>query len=319
MITLGLLKTELVQFMVNQTISERVPNWVYWVVNDILSSPYKFWWNKKKGSLTTTDGTAEYFLNHRVNNWDVLWMGDEARQGFEIKPTDLEKIYKFDSTPTDEGDPVVWAPVNLVSVQASNTATTASAVSSSTADLSVNVIIRGQVSNIERYESISLNGTTTATATSPLTWTADSVYSVSLSAACTGAVTVTIGNVVAVIPPGLQRIQCPRIRLWRVPGDTLTLPYIYYQKAMKPVADGDIVDIPDFAMDTLLKGLFYWGHRNNGENQLAQSTWNEYLVSKDKLRSISQGQIAQDNKKEWAVSQGDVPYTLPRTITATVT
>lgn len=320
MITLGLLKTELVQFMVNQTISDRVPNWVHWVTTDILSAPHKFWWNKKKSSFATVSGTSEYFLSQRVSNWDILWMGDEARQGVEIVKTDLEKIYRHDSTPTDSGDPVVWAPVDMSSVQASNTATTASAVSTSAADLSINVIIRGQVSSIERYETISLNGTTPATASSPVTWTADTVYSVSLSAVCAGVVTVTIGNAVAVIPPGLQRIQCPRIRLWRVPGSTvLTLPYIFYQKAMKPVADGDMIDIPDFAFDALLKGLFYWGHRNNGEASLAQSTWNEYLAAKDKLRSVSQLEVTRRNEKDWNVSSGEVPYTIPRTITYTVT
>lgn len=320
MITLGLLKTELVQFLVNETIPARVPNWVYWVMTDILSSPQKFWWNKKKSSLTTVSGTAEYFLTHRVSGWDVIWMGDEARNGFEITKTDLERIYRHDSTPTDTGDPVVWAPVDLSSVQASNTATTASAVSTSTADLSVNVIIQGQSSGIDQYETISLNGTTTATATIPVTWTADTVHSVSLSAQCIGVVTVTIGNDIAVIPPGLQRIQCPRIRLWRVPGSTvLTLPYTYYAKAARPVNDGDMVDIPDFAFDALLKGLFYWGHKNNGETREAQSTWGEYLAAKQKLISFSQTEVTRKQQKEWNTSIRDVPYTIPRTITHTVT
>lgn len=320
MITIGLLKTELPEFLANSSLGSRINDWVYWVLADILSSPSKFWWNKKKADLTTVNGTAEYFLSTRVNGWDVLWMGDTAREGTEIEKGDLESIYRFDSTPTDSGDPILWAPVELSSVEASNTATTSSAVSTSTSDLSIVVTIRGQVSSKERYETISLNGTTSATPASPLTWDADTVHSVTLSTGPVGAVTVTIGNVVAVIPPNHVRVQSPRIRLWRVPGSALTLPYIFYQRALKPISDNDIVEIPDAGMNALLEGVLYWGYKNNGDIDFAAThQWNKYLAAKEQFRSWSQTDISRKDVKTWPQRISDVPWTLPRTITATVT
>lgn len=305
-------------FMVNQTISTRVADWVYWVMKDILKTPSKFWWNKKQTTLTTVDGTAEYFLSHRVSGADIIWMGDNDRQGFEIQKTTLERIYRYDSTPTDEGDPVVWAFVDQSEVQASNTAATISVVSDNAADTAMTLTVRGQVSGIERYENVTLNGLTPAVGS--LTFTADTITSCSLSANCVGVVTVTTGATTIVsIPPGLQRIQCPRIRLWRVPGSVLTLPYIYYQKAMKPINAGDIVDIPDEGFDALLKGLFYWGHKNNGDTREAEGSLQEYQIAKRELISWSQHEPTKVDKKYWPQRAGDLQPSLPRLIVATVT
>lgn len=318
MITLGLLKTEFTSLLVNQTISTRIADWAHWTVADILSS-YDFWWNKKKGSFSTTSGTAEYFLNHRVQGKQISWMGDESNQGREIVEVPLEHIYKYDSTPTDTGDPEVWAYVEQAEVQASNASGTSTAVSSSASDSGITVVIWGQVSSVDRYETISLNGTTTATPSSALTWTADSVRSVSLSQACVGVVTVTVGGTtVATIPPGLQRVQCPRIRLWRVPGSTLALPYIFYQKPMKAINDGDIIDIPDMGFEALRLGIEYIGHKNNGDIDFARAVKQEYKEAKAELFSRSNRELNQIKKKNFNQSPPGVPFILPRTISGSV-
>lgn len=318
MITLGLLKTELPEFLANSSLGSRISNWVFWVQQDILSS-HKYWWNRKKTSFSTTSGTAEYFLSSRVNGWDITWMGDTARDGFEIKKQPLEVIYNADATPTDTGDPYWWAPVELAGVQASNTATTSSAVSTSASDTAINVLIRGQVSSKDRFETISLNGTVSATPSSPLTWDADSVHSVTLSADPVGAVTVTIGNVVAVIPPSHTRIQCPRIRLKDVPGSTLTLPYVFDQTPLKLVADGDIVEIPDAGQSAVFEGVLYWGYKNNGDVGLAEKQFQVYQRAKESLRSWSHREVSKVDNKYWPNNFGEeVPFTLPRTVGATI-
>lgn len=319
MITLGQLKTHFAGFAANQNISAKISDWAYWVVSNILATPQKFWWNKKKTSLTTVASTPEYFLDPRINGRDILWMGDESRQGFEICEKPLEEIYRYDSTPTDEGNPTFWALVNQAEVQDLNTATTSSAVSTDGSDLSGTVLIRGKVSGKDRFETISLNGTTPATPSSPLTWDADSITSVSLSDAPVGAITVTVGNVVAVIPPGHQRIQAPRIRLWRIPGDVLTLPYIFYQKPLRMVADSDILQIPEAGFDCVLKGMLYWAYLNNGDVDFAQAKWGEFLQAKKDFISWSQNELNKKQEKSWPRDRKDIPFRLPRTINATVT
>lgn len=317
MITLGLLKTEFTNFLVNQDISSRIGNWAFWVHTDILAESI-FWWNKKQGSLTTVASTAEYFLTHRVNGKDVLWMGDSARQSYEIKEATFEQIYRYDSTPTETGDPVVWAYVEQSEVQAINTATTVSIVSSDNTDLAKKVIVRGKVSSVDRYEVITSNGTTTVAGL--LSWDVDSISSISMEDVWTGVMTATTGaTTIASVPPGLQRIQCPRIRLWRVPSSALTLPYIYYQNAIKPINDGDIIDIPNFAFPTLLKGIEYYGHKNNGDIDFARLALEEYNESKKRLVSISNRELNVVHRKETHTRTSDQrAYTLPRTISGTV-
>lgn len=246
-------------------------------------------------------------------------MGDESNQGREIDEVPLEHIYRYDSTPTDTGDPEVWAYVEQAEVQASNIAGTSSAVSSSNSDQSITVVIWGQSSSVDRYETISLSGTSTATPSSALTWTADTVRSVSLSQACTGVVTVSVGGTAVVtIPPGLQRVQCPRIRLWRVPGSTLTLPYIYYQKPLKAINDGDIVDLPDMAFEALRLGIEYIGHKNNGDIDYARMIYDDYRQAKFDLHSRSTRELNQVIKKDFHRSPPGVPFILPRTISGSV-
>jgi len=318
-ITLGTLKTIFTNALANEGVSDLIGDWVYLTEIEILNTTHKYWWNKRKDDFDTVDGTGEYFLSSDVWGKDILWMGDEDIQGKEIVETDLETIYSYDSTPTDEGEPFLWALVNSPHVQASNTATTSSAVSSSNSDLSITVTIRGKVSGNHRVETISLNGTTTATPSSALTWDADSVYEVQLSSVCVGVVTVTIGTSVAVIPPGELRVECPRIRLYYVPGDARTIPYIYYRRPRKMTADAQIIEMPDSIIPCFMKGIEYWGHFNNGDLDFARAAKEEFMGLKQEAINLSSQQLKQEKRKYWDNSVGKVPFYLPRTIDATVT
>ncbi len=319
MLTLGTIRTQFTNFLANQGVSNLVGDWVYWSLCDLFKTEHKFWWNKRRTSFATVDGTAEYFLSSDVWGKDILWMGDESVQGKVIVEKDLEDIYAYDSTPTEEGEPFCWALVNQAHVQSSNTATTSSAVSSSDSDMSIQVTIRGRVSGNERVEQIQLNGTTAATPSSALNWDADSIYSVTLASVCTGVVTVTVGNNISVIPPGELRVECLRIRLHYVPGEVLTIPYIYYKRPRRLVNDGDIVDIPDFAIPCLLKKIEYWGHINNGDIDFAQMANDEYKREKMELISASRQELTRSTKKYWNESIGSPKFFLPRTINAEVT
>jgi hypothetical protein len=318
MITLGLLKSEMREFLVNEAISSRISDWAFWVTADILSR-HDFWWNKKKSSLTTVASTAEYILSPRVNGKQISYMGNEAQRGFEITERDLEDFYRFDSTPTETGEPRHWAYVDQSEVLAITTAaSTVTVVSSSASDLSVNVVVRGKVGGVDLVEEIALNGTTSATGT--LSFDADGFESVSLSDVCAGYITVTANSqTISQIPPGLQRIQAPRIRLWRVPSSALTLPYIYYQNAIKATKDGDIINLPNSAMKALRRGITVIGHENNGDIDLALSLDKQYNEFIAELYSTSTRELNKVYKKNFNCKDSEVVGILPRLIVGSVT
>lgn len=318
MIPVSMIQSEVKSFLKNQTVGTQVLTWIQLSLSEILSE-HNYWWNKKNSNLTTTSGIAEYILDHRVEGKQVLWMGDTSNRTREITECLLEDIYGYDSTPTTTGQILNWAFVKKSYVQAITTvADTVSVVSSSTSDTSASIIITGRVSGIEKTETLALNGTTTVDGT--LTFDADGIESVSLTSACAGSVTLTdSANTIVVIPAGYTRIEAPRIRLWYVPGSTLTLPYIYYQKAILPASSNDTVDIPEYAFDALMTGIEKYGHRNNGDYDLSLKVHQVFMNKIDNLWAKSKKEANKINRKDFAQSGDKMVYTMPRTVTYTVT
>lgn len=311
MITLATLKNEFGLFMVNQAISSRLPDWIEWVLSDMLSS-YEFWWNKEVGTFTTTSGTAIYFLNHRVSMKQVPALYD-ATNNRELREVSVESIYSADPTPTETGTPDKWAYLGQSHVQALNTAAgTVTVVSSSAADVSQKLMVRGLVSGAERYEELTLNGTSTVTST--LSFDINSVESVSLSAACAGVVTVARSVTIATIPPGYLRVECPKIRLQLVPGGTYTIVYPYYKKPVKPTQDNDIIDIPNEAFKALRYGIEEIGHMNNGDMDYSEASRKKYIEAKRELWIWSNRNL---NKNETKDYRRTPPFDarIPQTIT----
>ncbi|MBU2060838.1 MAG: hypothetical protein KKH44_03175 [Bacteroidetes bacterium] len=317
MITLGLLKTELRSFLVNTSLTSRITDWAYWVHTDILSMTYKFWWNNKTSSLATVDGTAEYFLNYRCNADQLTQMIDTSNNNELIIKCDIETIYGTSDYSTDEGEPLNWALVGLYGVQAISTSDdVATVVSSSASDLSISCVIHGQVSGIETTEEISLNGTTPVVGTT--TWDEGTVWQVTLGSVPFGNITVTIDtDTIVVIPAGQYRIQCPKIRLWRIPGDVRTINYTYQKNPIKVTNSNDVIDLPDHAFECLMKGVMYWGHLNNGDVDYAENTMKPaYEKAKKKLIELAD---ARNFRQKDFLEQDGAVFTLPRTITYVVT
>jgi hypothetical protein len=130
---------------------------------------------------------------------------------------------------------------------------------------------------------------------------------------------VTIGTAVAVIPPGELRIECPRIRLHYVPGEVLTLPYIFYKRPRKLTSDNQIVEIPDSVIPCFMKGIEYWGHFNNGDLDFAKAAQNDFYALRNEQITLSEKELKKENKKIWNESFGNPKFFLPRTIDAEVT
>lgn len=318
MIPVSTIQTEAKSFLKNQTVSTQVLTWIYLSLSEILAA-HDYWWNKKKTSFATVASTPEYILDHRIQGKQISWMGDEDNQTKEITECTLEQIYSFDSTPTDTGDVSNWAYVNKTEVQAITTSAGAvTVVSSSTADTSASVVIRGRVSSVERIETLALNGTTNVVGT--LSFDADGIESITLTSECTGVITATGSTATLVkIPPGYLKIESPRVRLHYVPSEVLTIPYIFHQKPIKPSSTSDIIDIPDYAMDALLTGVEKYGHRNNGDFDLSFKTHEIFLKKIQDLWVRSKRELNIVHRKDFTRSGDKMVFTLPRTVTYTVT
>jgi len=311
MITLGILKSELPEFLINDTLGSRLPNWIHWVLTDIISY-HEWWWNKDVFSFTTVSGQAEYYLNSRVDGKKIIWMGDEDNERKEIKEVKLEDIYRYDSTPTESGDPEVWALKKQAEVQATNSAAGVVTIVSSSAADTANVIVKGKVSGIDRTESITLNGTSSVNGT--ITFDASSIESVVLSSVAAGVVTATSGETLAEIAPNHFRVQCPLIRIWRVPSSAIVVPYIAYKKPQKPTLDGDVIDIPDEAFKCLLKGVLELGYVNNGDISEARVLRSQYEQDKLELKLQADKHLASHPRKNFKSTKGGLIFTLPRTV-----
>lgn len=314
MITLGTLKNEFASFLVNQTIATRMSDWVYWVLMDIVSSN-EYWWNKKVGTFSTTSGTAQYFLNHRVNMRQLKAMFDTTNNS-EIKERSLEWIYTADPTPTETGTPKHWAYVNQANVQAvATTGAIVSVASSSASDTNISVRVSGKVSGIERTETITTNGTNSVSGT--LVWDAGEISSIVLASVCAGVLTATSNSTTIVsIPPGYLRVQCPLIRLYLVPGGTYSISYIFYQRALKPVSDSDIIEIPDEAHKALRYGLEEIGHFNNGDIDFSIEANKKYEFAKKELWKWSNRNLNTNEIKDYTPTI-PVAFRLPETISYT--
>ena len=116
-------------------------------------------------------------------------------------------------------------------------------VSTSASDSSVAVTIRGVVSGIERYETITLNGTTPAVGSLSFT----SINSVSKDLTV-GAVTVTCNSqTIASIEPERKVVRYKLIRFMPIPSaaTTVTIPYHILPLPMAQDDDVPVIDIDD--------------------------------------------------------------------------
>ena len=289
---------------------------VHWVVTDIIGKA-EFWWNQANDTFDTVDGQAEYFLNNRVFMDKVWGMFDEDNEWPLIKK-DISKFYAYDPTPTDEGDAHFWAYVSQESCQAVPAAAgVMTVVSSNNSDTSINAVLKGKVLNVENYEILTLNGTSTVTGTT--SWDASVPVSINLESTAAGLVTFTRGVTMAQIPAGHLRVLRPRIRLYQVPGTTGdTIRYHFYKRSIPLVSDYEIVDLPDIAFKALRYGVEEIAYFLVGKLQASNNAFEKYRSACDELVSISERDIAGNEIKN---VKETVPYAyrLPEIISGTVT
>jgi hypothetical protein len=124
------------------------------------------------------------------------------------------------------------------------TAGVISVVSSSAADATQTVVIRGVVGSVEVVESITLTGTTPAVSTGSFS----RIRGISKSAVSTGYVTVTTGTqTLAILAPETREHLIKIMRLYDAPASAVTIKCPYNIKPQPMINNNDypIIDIAD--------------------------------------------------------------------------
>ena len=288
MMTLGDLKEYFTLSTVNESLrssSSLMGNITQWVLADILASD-DFWWNKDKDTFATVAAQAQYFLSPRVSGDKIWGMYDQTNDNYVTKK-DLKFFYEIDPTPTDGGDPEFYAYVGQEECQVVPAAADVIRFSSSnSADVSIDVLVRGKVSGLDRYEVLTVNGTTTVTGA--LTYDASVPLSISLQSKAAGLITFTVGaTTVAQLLPGRLREQRPLVQLYHVPDGAYTLEYHFYKRSLPLVSDAEIVDIPDEGFKALRYGIEEIAHALNNKQRDSLNAFQKYAEAKTELISWS--------------------------------
>lgn len=195
-------------------------------------------------SMTTTSGTRSYTAPYDMGEVEYV---TDTTNGRELSVGRETDIYSKHSTAIN----TTGVPFLLVVKSGSNMANqplvsnTIRVVSDSASDTSQTVFLRGISGSAEYYESVSLNGTTSASSTNSY----DYLLEATKSATTTGKVTLTYitdNTTAAAISPESYFERYKVLEFYYVPAGAYTYS-IRYRRAIKPLSQDNDVPIVDVA------------------------------------------------------------------------
>ncbi len=248
-------------------------------------------------TFDTVAGTSEYLL---PDDFGKPLSVRDSTNGIELPEMDLQALISQNITTFGQSGTVEKYSIVEDRVQKQPTSSSVIAiVSSSASDTTQVILVRGVSGGSEVYESVSLNGTTTANTTNSYT----RIISISKSAVTAGRVTATSNSgaiTIVTIAPVITTPFFKKIRLHAVPTSVITIAAPYIIKPAPMVSDYDypIIDIADgielgaiadtwrykrqFAKAGVFEGMFasflndYIWEQENKPNQVQQFTPSTY-------------------------------------------
>lgn len=254
----------------------------------------------------TTTSSGEYSIlaqeeynlpiqsSHKMFLWHEVW-----GYPFQLQYVPDQEFYGSGIQNTTESVPVayrMWGEDMTISqpLQAS----IVTVVSSSTSDTTQSVTVFGTVSGYPDYETINLNGTTSASGSKSFSY----IERVVKSGSTIGRVTVTMnsGNsTIAVIPVGdtTAGISYKKIQLFPLPNDIFPVNVYYYKDTYRLVNDNDIHELgQEFDEAIILLSTAKMKYENN------QKEGSEfYALYQDEIRSLRRTNM---DKIDWMPKQG---------------
>lgn len=193
-------------------------------------------------SFTTTVGKSDYVLPRDLKN--PIYVIDSTN-GRELSEQDLQFFANQDPSGISQNSVVSgYSIFNSRVAEQPTSASVVTIVSSSSADTTQRVLIRGIVDNVEQVEYISFNGIISASGSKSFS----RIISISKDGTTTGYVTVTCNSqTIAVMSPDEKSYMVKIMRLYQVPSDSTTIlcPYVVEPVDMLYDDDIPIIDVCD--------------------------------------------------------------------------
>lgn len=224
--------------------------------------------------ISAVAGTQDYVLPSNFGK--EVYLRDSTNLRYIPFISFSELAEKFSDTLSSQGTVDRYTIINDVVRNQPSSASTLSFVSSSSADTSQSVRVKGTDSNdIELDETISLNGTTPV----PSTNSYKEIRSITKSATTTGRITCTSNSGAvtnAIMAPADLDYKVKKLRLHSIPGNALTLSFPYHFEPY-PLSNDNDVPVMDCADGIELGAtMMAWRYKR----QFAKATEYERMFEK---------------------------------------
>ena len=228
-------------------------------------------------SVTTTASSELVSLPHYVGEPYLML---SANSPYYITPVRQDTFFKNIPNPVSEGNPQIVRLFEYDSVDLQPTsASTLSLASSSSADTTQQVLVKGLVSSEIDYELVSLSGTSTVTTTKSFS----KIFAVTKSAETSGRVTITSNGaaVTNVVLAAKQKISRHKLmRLYPIPNSAIVITIHHYSLPPELTTEYEDTEIPprwDYVVDQFAYSLAL---QAKGQTQLAEFTTQMQLADK---------------------------------------
>lgn len=244
---------------------------------------------QRKTTLSIVSGDSEKSLPRDVGEPFLVL---SSVSPYLLRYMTEDEFDQREPNPTASGNPRIYTLFEHAGVdEQPAAASTLSLVSSSAADTTQKVLIRGLVSGYDDYEEVSLSGTTPVATSKSFS----RVESVSKSAETAGRITITAGATTVLVSGPLEKTaRFRKMRFFPEAASSITITIKHYKVPVIPVTLYDTHEIPSRWDYVVEQFAFALAIQSKGKDQadeaamqfqLAEKYLNEDMASEEKQTS----------------------------------
>ena len=241
-------------------------------------------WNAKQWTFKqrrTTQATVASTIRYNLPKY----VGEPYKFLSSASPYDIDVISEdnFDKhipNPTSEGNPIYAMLYEMTGVNTQPSSASALAiVSSSTADTTQTVLVKGTVSSDIDYEEITLSGTTSVSTTKSFS----AIHSITKSDVTTGRITITSNSAAVtnlVLAPQEKTWRYRAYRLYPIPSSVLTITIKHFAIPPPMTRAFEDTEIPERWDYVVNQYAHAFALQPKGQDQLAEFQANIQVADK---------------------------------------